>query len=175
VRRIARTIGLAVADKPESQDFIAGGHHTFIKTEPKPGPVVDRHGNTLGQHPGIAFYTIGQRKGLGISSSEPLYVTGIDQERNTIIAGTKKEVYGDELIAFEPNWIAMEELKQPLEVKAKIRYRHSEAEATVTPLDEVKVRVKFREPQMAITPGQAVVFYDGDVVVGGGTIEQAAK
>jgi tRNA-uridine 2-sulfurtransferase len=174
VRKTARALGLGVADKPESQDFIAGDYSILVEAVPEPGPILDRQGNILGQHRGIAFYTIGQRKGLRISSKEPLYVTAIDQGRNAIIIGPKEEVYGDELIASELNWIAIEELKQPIEVKAKIRYRHKEAEAMVIPLDNDRVRVKFREPQMAITPGQAVVFYRGSVV-GGGMIEQAGK
>jgi tRNA-specific 2-thiouridylase len=174
VRNMARAMGLGIADKPESSDFIAGGYSTLVETVPEPGPILDRRGNILGQHRGIAFYTVGQRRGLGISSREPLYVTAIDGERNAIIAGNKEEVYGDELIASELNWIAIEELKRPIEVEAKIRYRQKETEATVTPLDEDRVGVKFKKPQMAITPGQAVVFYNGSVV-GGGTIEQAVK
>ena len=174
VRNTAQVLGLGVADKPESHDFIAGGYSTLVETMPEPGPILNRQGNILGQHRGILFYTVGQRKGLGISYREPLYVTAIDRERNAIIVGTKEEVYGYELIASELNWIAIEELMQPIEVKAKIRYRHKEAEAMVIPLDEDRVRVKFKEPQMAITPGQAVVFYRGGVV-GGGTIEQAVK
>jgi len=174
VRKVARTLGLSVADKSESNDFIAGGYSALMEEVPEPGPILDRQGNVLGQHRGIAFYTIGQRKGLGISSREPLYVTAIDRGRNTIVAGAKEEVYGDELIASELNWIAIKELERPIEVKAKIRYRHKEAEAIVTPLEEDRVNVKFKEPQMAITPGQAVVFYR-DSVVGGGIIEQAVK
>ncbi len=175
VRKMARTLELGIDDKPESQNFIAGGYSTIVGAVAVPGPILDSQGNTLGQHRGIPFYTISQRKGLGISYKEPLYVTAIDRERNAIIAGTKEEVYRDELIASELNWIGIKELKRPIEVKAKIRYLHREAEAIVSPLDEEKVRVKFREPQMAITPGQAVVFYDDDSVIGGGTIERAAR
>lgn len=175
VRKKARALRLSVADKPESQDFIAGGYSTLVGAVTKPGPILNKKGNILGQHRGIPFYTIGQRKGLGISSKQPLYVITIDQDRNAITVGTKEEVYGDELIASELNWIAVEELKRPIEVKAKIRYRHFEAKAMVTTLSKDKVYVKFKEPQMAITPGQAIVFYDGDVVIGGGMIEQAGK
>lgn len=175
VRKMAQALGLGVEDKPESQNFIAGGYSTLVETAAWPGPILDRQGNTLGQHRGIPFYTIGQCKRLGISGGKPLYVTAIDQERNAIIVGTKEEVYGDELIASELNWIAIEELRQSIELKAKIRYRHKEAEAMVVPLGEDKVRVKFKEPQMAITTGQAIVFYDEDVVVGGGTIEQVGE
>jgi tRNA-specific 2-thiouridylase len=175
VRKMARDLGIGVADKPESQNFIAGGYSTFVEAVAKPGPIMDRQGNILGQHQGIPFYTIGQRKGLGISARAPLYVTAIDPERNAIVVGSKEKVYGDELIAFELNWIAIDELQESIEAKVKIRYLHNEAEAAITPLDEDRVYVKFNEPQMAITPGQAVVFYDGDTVIGGGTIEMTGR
>ena len=138
----------------------------------KPGPILDREGNTLGEHRGILFYTIGQRKGLGISAEEPLYVVAIDRVRNAIIVGSKEDVYRDELIAADINWISMESPKQPLELKAKIRYRHREADAVITSISQREVHVKFSKPQMAITPGQAIVFYHKDTVIGGGTIEQ---
>ena len=182
VREIARELELPVAAKPESQEicFVPDNdYHRFLKEyiplAEKPGPILNKQGNILGEHQGIIFYTIGQRKGLGISAREPLYVVAIDRERNAIIVGTKKEVYGSELIASELNWIAMEEPKRPMRVKAKIRYLHQEAEAMVTPSGENRVQVRFEEPQMAITPGQAVVFYDGNIVVGGGTIEQVRE
>ena len=169
-----------MANKPGSQEicFIPDGDYPrflkeYVPQAARPGPILDEQGNTLGQHQGILFYTIGQRKGLGVSAREPLYVVAIDRERNAIIVGTKKKVYSEELIATDLNWIAMESLEQPLEVKAKIRYRHHEADAVMTPLlSEDRVHVKFKQPQMAVTPGQAIVFYDGDIVVGGGTIEQ---
>jgi len=175
VGKTARDLGLGVDHKPESQDFVAGDYSSLLGEVAKPGPILDKEGEILGEHRGIPFYTIGQRKGLGISAGVPLYVIAIDPERNAIVAGSKEEVYGDELVASELNWIAIEELKRPIEVKAKIRYLHKEAEAIVIPLDEDKVRVKFREPQMAITPGQAVVFYDDDTVIGGGTIERTGR
>ncbi len=171
VRKMASDFGLGVDNKPESQDFIAGGYFSLVKAA-QPGPILDKQGNILGEHRGIPFYTIGQRKGLGISAKEPLYVTGIDLAKNAIIVGNKEEVYRDELIASGLNWIAIEELKRPTKVKARIRYLHKETEAVVTPLKENQVYVKFKEPQMAITPGQAVVFYRGDVVIGEGTIER---
>ena len=175
VRKMARALGLGVEDKPESQNFVAGGYSSLVRAVAKPGPILNNQGGILGEHRGIPFYTIGQRKGLGISAKEPLYVTAIDQERNAIVMGTKEELSGDELIASELNWIAIERLWQPIEVKAKIRYRHKEAEAIINSLDEDKVHVKFKEPQIAIAPGQAVVFYDGDMVVGGGMIERTGK
>jgi tRNA-specific 2-thiouridylase len=133
--------------------------------------MLDTQGNVLGEHKGIHYYTIGQRKGLGISSRKALYVTSIDPKRNAVVVGTEHDVYGDELICSDMNWIGIDDLKHPAEVKAKIRYNHKEAKAKVSPLDLERTHVKFKEPQMAITPGQAVVFYSGDLVIGSGTIE----
>jgi tRNA-specific 2-thiouridylase len=179
VRQIAREMGLSVADKAESQEicFIPDSNYPrflkeYMPEMAKPGPILDREGNTLGEHRGILFYTIGQRKGLGISAEEPMYVVAIDRGRNAIIVGSKDDVYRDELIAADINWIAKQSPKQPLELKAKIRYRHREADAVITPISSREAHVKFTQPQMAITPGQAIVFYDKDTVVGGGTIEQ---
>ena len=179
VRNIARSLGLASADREESQDmcFVAkGDYRGFVGARMpqagEPGPILDRQGNVLGRHRGILSYTVGQRKGMGISDKQPLYVTRIDAERNAIIVGSKADVYGDELIASSLNWIEFDTLEQPIEVKAKIRYRHREGDAVVTPISNSEVNVKFAQPQMAITPGQSVVFYKGSVVVGGGTIEQ---
>jgi len=179
VRQIARELGLSVADKAESQEicFIPDGNYSrflkeYMPDMAKPGPILDREGNTLGEHRGILFYTIGQRKGLGISAEEPLYVVAIDRGRNAIIVGSKEDVYSDELIAADINWIDKQSPKQPLKLKAKIRYRHREADAVITPISRSEVHVMFKQPQMAITPGQAIVFYDKDTVVGGGTIEQ---
>ena len=178
VREIARELDLPVATKPESQEicFIPDDDYPefireFNPQAVKPGPILNRQGDTLGEHRGIPFYTIGQRKGLGLSAREPLYVTAIAHERNTIVVGSKEEVYEVELIASGLNWISLTELTQPITAQAKIRYLHNEAEAEITPIDADRVHVKFKEPQMAITPGQAVVFYDGDTVIGGGTIE----
>ncbi|MFC2016453.1 tRNA 2-thiouridine(34) synthase MnmA [Chloroflexota bacterium] len=171
VRKMASDFGLGVNNKPESQDFIAGGYSSLMEAAPS-GPILDKQGNILGQHRGIPFYTIGQRKRLGISAKEPLYVTDINPEKNAIIVGSKEELYQDELIASGLNWIAIEGLKRPTKVRARIRYLHKEAEAILMSLNKDKVYVKFNEPQMAVTPGQTIVFYRGDVVVGGGTIEK---
>lgn len=180
VRIIARALGLASSGREESRDvcFVAGGDYrgfvgARMPQSSEPGPIIDCEGKTLGSHRGILSYTIGQRRGMGISAGEPLYVTRIDAERNAIIVGSKADVYGDELAASNLNWIEIDALKRPIEVKARIRYRHREGEAIVTPLPNDEVSVKFARPQMAITPGQAVVFYNGSVVVGGGTIERA--
>jgi tRNA-specific 2-thiouridylase len=177
VRHAAVKLGLPISDKAESQEicFIPDNDYPgFLKEYAgiisRPGPMVDRQGNTLGEHRGITSYTIGQRKGLGIASREPLYVTAIDPEKNTITVGGKNEVYATGLIASNLNWISTEKLDSPMNIKARIRYRHREAAAKVTPTGTDEFMVKFQEPQMAITPGQAVVFYDGDIVAGGGTI-----
>ena len=177
VREIAARLDLPVAAKPESQEicfipdndyarFVAG----HVGATAGPGPIVDLEGHVLGEHRGIAAYTIGQRKGLGISGREPLYVTTIDREKNTVTIGGKEIDYATGLIASGLNWISTEKPEGPLSVRAKIRYLHQEADATVVPFGEDEVRVTFQEPQMAIAPGQAVVFYDDDIVVGGGTI-----
>jgi tRNA-specific 2-thiouridylase len=178
VRKIAGELKLSVAAKPESQEicFIPDDDYPkflmeHVAAAVKPGPILDRQGSTLGKHRGILFYTIGQRKGLGISAKEPLYVTAIVQEKNAIVVGSKQEVYGTELIASGLNWISLTRLKQPIIARAKIRYLHKEADAEIIPVDGDRVRVTFKEPQMAITPGQAIVFYDEDTVIGGGTIE----
>ena len=182
VRRIAERLGLSVAARPESQDicFIPDNDYArFVREytgiDAGPGPVLDREGNVLGEHRGITSYTVGQRKGLGISSRAPLYVVAIDREKNTVTVGGKEEVYATGLVASALNWVSVERPEKPLTVRAKIRYLHQEAEAVVTPSGEDEVRVVFGEPQMAITPGQAIVFYDGDTVVGGGTIVRVLR
>ena len=152
-----------------------GGYGRFLRDYIpeafRPGPMLDREGNVVGEHRGVSCYTIGQRKGLSISSGEPLYVTGIDVERNAVMVGGKEEVYGDELVVSHVSWVSGVSPRHPLDLKARIRYRHREAGAVVTPLPEGGVvHVKFKQPQMAITPGQAVVAYQEDVVLAGGTI-----
>jgi len=179
VRETADRLGLPVAGKPESQEvcFIADNDYArFVEAytgeTARPGPILDLEGNTLGEHRGITSYTIGQRKGLGITGRQPLYVVGIERESNTVTVGSKEEVYASELAASVMNWISVDGLEKPIDVRAKIRYLHEEAKAAVAPIGEDAVQVAFEEPQMAITPGQAVVFYDGDTVVGGGTIDR---
>lgn len=182
VREIAQQMELPVATRPESQEicFVTDNNHgRFLKEnysgKIKTGPIMDLKGNKLGEHQGIMFYTIGQRKGLGISAAKPLYVTAIEPEKNTVIVGPKEQTYSSELVADNLNWIADTLPKKSIKVKARVRYRHPEAEAIVRMIDENNVHVKFAKPQMAITPGQAVVFYDGDIVIGGGSIIRQGK
>ncbi len=176
---------LGIHNRPASQEicFVPNtDYRRFLKTQIaadknadsrrslREGLIVDRKGKVLGRHRGIAFYTIGQRKGLGIALGKPLYVVAIDSDKDVIVVGSEEEILKDELIARDVNWVAIDRLEKPMKVKAKIRYQHREAEATVTPLSKNRVGVKFSRPQRAITPGQAVVFYDKDVVLGGGWI-----
>ncbi|MBW2028164.1 MAG: tRNA 2-thiouridine(34) synthase MnmA [Deltaproteobacteria bacterium] len=175
VKEKARSLGLETADMPESQDFVEGGDYSplFRENEIRPGDIVDKKGRVLGRHQGIIHYTIGQRRGLGISSQRPLYVTAIDAANNRILVGGKEEVFSPGLIASQLNLPTLEELREPLRVVAKIRLQHRGADARVFPLPGGSVRVVFEEPQMSVTPGQSVVFYIEDVVLGGGIIDRA--
>lgn len=178
-RRLAEASGLPVANKPESQEICFVTDHDYKRfireyatDEIKPGPFLDTAGNVLGQHEGLPFYTIGQRKGLGIAAGRPLYVVALDPARNAVILGEADEVYATELLAGDVNLILFDEWPASLQVQAKIRYTTRPAPATITPAGDGQVRVKFAQPQRAITPGQAVVFYLEDLIVGGGTIER---
>ncbi|MCX7911503.1 MAG: tRNA 2-thiouridine(34) synthase MnmA [Dehalococcoidales bacterium] len=175
VRAIARRMDLPAVERTESREicFIPDNDHVrFLKNHLSfvPGPVLDRSGNVIGEHRGIPAYTIGQRRGLGLASAGPLYVTAIRPERNAIIVGDKKGTYSRALIAGELNWIAIPPPQRPLRARARVRYRHPEDEAVVIPQDGSTVRVEFARPQMAVTPGQVIAFYDGDTVLGGGII-----
>lgn len=179
VREIAKKIGLSVASKPDSQEicFVEDNDYGKYIKENAPGKVVpgefrDTKGRFLGYHKGIVYYTIGQRRGLGISAEKPLYVVDIDADNNIVIVGYGDEVWGDELISCDNNFISIDKLEGEMRVKAKIRYNAKEQDAVIKPYDDNKIFVKFDNPQRAITPGQSVVFYDGDIVVGGGIIEK---
>lgn len=137
---------------------------------PPPGEIVTTDGAVLGQHQGIHRYTIGQRRGIGVSAPQPLYVVQIDSAKNRVVVGTDDKLLRSEMTVARPNWIAIAALTDPLGVSVKIRSRHGEAPATIAPNEDGTVRVTFAEPQRAVTPGQAAVFYDGDIVVGGGWI-----
>ncbi len=177
VRSLAKKLGLRVFNKGDSQEicFIDDNdYHRFLRERIgghiKPGHIVDKEGNILGEHKGVSFFTVGQRRGLGIAKGAPLYVIDIDKVNNRVIVGGAEDLKKDELEAFGLNWIAIERLNGQLRLRAKIRYRHPKAWATISSLADSYVRVKFDRLQSAITPGQAVVFYDEDVVVGGGWI-----
>lgn len=175
VREIARSIGLHTSDRPESQDFISGGDYTpfFNEGEIKEGDIINKEGKVLGRHKGIIYYTVGQRKGLGIAAPNPLYVSGIDVENNRIVVSSQSELMSKELVAKDVNLISIEKLNKPINAAVKIRVQHKAAHALISDLGEDRIKVTFDEPQLAITPGQSAVFYDGDVVLGGGVIEKA--
>lgn len=177
VRQMARARGLPVADRPESQDlcFLADGdYRRFLARHApdavRPGPITDTTGRRLGQHQGLPFYTIGQRKGLGLSGPEPLYVIATDPATNTLIVGTRTELGRDRFQVQPVNWISGEAPAAPFRCTVKIRYKANEVPATVTPLEEGCAEVITDEPLYGVTPGQAAVFYDGEVVLGGGLI-----
>lgn len=178
VRKIASEAGFANADKPDSQDicFVSGGKYgEFIekyrnKKYPH-GNFVDLEGNVLGEHKGIINYTIGQRKGLGLSLKTPMYVCEKNVSENKVVLSDEPHLFTRSIVADDVNFIAVSKLTAPMRVKAKARYKMQEQWAVIHPLSETSVKVEFEEPQRALTPGQAIVFYDGDVVVGGGTIK----
>jgi tRNA-uridine 2-sulfurtransferase len=177
IRRLAEGFGLPTAGRADSQDlcFLAGqDYRDFIRRNaPRiahPGPIVRPDGQELGEHQGLAYYTIGQRKGLGLASPVPLYVLGKDAATNTLVVGPVEQLGGAELTAGPVRWISWEAPSGPFRAQVKIRYTAREAWAEVTPLEGQRVRVRFDAPQRDITPGQAAVFYDGDLLLGGGII-----
>ncbi len=174
VRARAEELQLPVSRRPESQDFIEGGAYgdLFNESDIRPGPVIDASGRRLGTHRGIIHYTIGQRRGIGIAHSEPLYVTGIDAARNAIIIGPKAALYSSGLHAAGLHLLSTDALSAGRAVQARIRHNHSPAPAIVTSCDSDSVAIAFEQPQLSVTPGQAVVFYDGDIVLGGAVIEK---
>ena len=172
VREMAKRFGLPVASKPDSQNIVCGDYTSVINAESNPGPILDKNRNIIGQHRGLQFYTIGQRKGLEISAKQPLYVTTLEPTLNAVIVGVKKDIYKKGFSVFNMNWIAIEDLHQPMSTKVKIRSSPREAEAILTPAGNGNINVKFKENQFAITPGQAAVFYQDDVVIGSGIIEK---
>ncbi len=176
IRAYAEAHGFCNARKKDSQDicFVPDGDYAgfiarFTGKTFAPGDFTDPEGRVLGQHRGIIHYTIGQRKGLGIAVGHPIYVCGIDPEENRVILGESEALFSDRLTAEDVNLITVDSLETPMRVRAKIRYRHTEQSATAW-MEGGRLQVQFDEPQRAITRGQAVVLYDGDTVVGGGTI-----
>jgi tRNA-specific 2-thiouridylase len=177
VRAQARRLGLAVADKADSQEicFVPGGDYAALVAarapEVRPGAIVDEHGGRLGSHAGIHRFTIGQRKGLGLSSASPLYVLKIDAGSGDVTVGPRSALDRRSLTASGVNWIACDAPTTWMPVTAQIRHHHVPAHARVRALDGGRAELEFDEPQSAVTPGQAVVFYDDDLVVGGGWID----
>jgi tRNA-specific 2-thiouridylase len=178
VRRLAAERGLPVADKAESQEicFVPDGDYArFVESEAAPadrsGPVVDAAGREVGRHGGVHRFTVGQRRGLGLASPRPRYVLALHPESRTVVVGEEEALLGDSLVARDVRWLSVPEPAGELRARARIRYRAAEAEARIRPLGQGRAEVTFAVPQRAITPGQAVVFYDGEVCLGGGWIE----
>ena len=183
-RDAARQHGLVgVSEKKESQEicFVPDGDYAgfidrYLEVEnaterlPGAGEIVDTNGRVIGHHEGIHRYTVGQRRGIGIADERPLYVISIDAEKNRVTAGSSEELLSNEFTVAGVNWIAFDDPEEPVRAEVRVRYRHTAAAATITPLQIARARIVFDEPQRAITPGQASVFYRGDEVVGGGWI-----
>jgi tRNA-uridine 2-sulfurtransferase len=179
VREMARQRSLKVAERPESQElcFISDDNYNrFLKDQMsgqlKSGSIVDTSGKVVGQHQGIQFYTIGQRKGLGGNLGKAMYVVRIEPSTNTIVIGSKSDLAVSKLIASNTNFISIPKLIEPIKALVKIRYKDNGTQGTVYPLSNNRFEVVFDQPCMAITPGQAAVLYDGDIVIGGGWIEK---
>jgi len=168
---------MEAADKLVSQDFISGGSYEvlFEKDDSRPGDIVTLDGKRVGGHRGIVNYTVGQRKGLGLSCARPMYVVAIDAKKNQVVVAEEEALSSNSLVASCINWLSIDAPAEPMRVKARIRQKHREADALLEPLADGSVKVVFDEPQRAVTPGQSVVFYDGDVVLGGGVIDKAER
>lgn len=187
VRRLARSVNLPVAEKPESMElcFVPNGNyvqfiHAYVREDGKPlqdtaGDIVTEDGTVVGRHSGVHNYTIGQRKGLGFTTGKPIYVLAIDRENNRVIVGEDDALRATTLEIDNVNWVSIAEPDTPLRAQVKIRHKHEPADATVEALPSRRARITFDAPQRAITPGQAAVVYDGNVVLAGGWIEQSHK
>jgi tRNA-specific 2-thiouridylase len=178
VRRLAADLELPTADKPESQEicFVPDGDYAAfverqVPEEDRSGPIVDAAGALRGRHHGVHRFTVGQRRGLGLTSPRPLYVLAMQPATRTVVVGEEEELAAGSLRARDVNWLSIAPPSGPLSARVRIRYRHAEAPATITPLPDRRAEVVFDAPQRAITPGQAAVFYDGEVCLGGGWIE----
>lgn len=177
IREIAQKLGLLTASKPDSMEICFVPDDDYAKYicdnseyEDKEGNFVDLEGNILGKHKGIIHYTIGQRKGLNIAFGKPMYVVKIRPETNEVVLGGNEDVFTNKLYCNKVNFMSIEDLDEPMQVMAKIRYNHRGDECIIKRIDHDVVECSFINPQRAVTPGQAVVFYDGDIIVGGGTI-----
>jgi len=182
VRAVARELGLKTADKPESQEicFVPNrDYRGFLRSRANgsgsgPGPIRDSAGRTVGKHEGLENYTMGQRKGLGVAAPAPLYVVGMEADSNTLVVGPEERTYCSAFVTEQVSWTE-EPPRGPLEGQVRIRHRHPPAQARLIPLEGSVVRVEFARPQRAITPGQAAVFYQNELVLGGGTISSLSR
>jgi len=180
-RRIATEFGLSVADKPDSQDLCLVESHGSMRDflnkyiSEKEGEIVDLSGKVLGKHQGIHHYTIGQRKGLGIAAPDPLYVVKLDPVMNRVIVGDRDSAGSLDCSVTRLNWVSMTEPTTPIRCEVQVRYRSSPVLVSVVPLEGDRVKLVFDEPQFGITPGQAAVFYNGEILLGGGIIEKSVE
>ena len=172
IRQIAKDNALPVADKPDSQDFYEGDYNELLQVEDKIGNIVDEKGNILGTHRGIWNYTIGQRKGLGISSTEPLYVIELNKDKNEVIVGNKNATFKNELIATNINPVSVKDFTSVRCCQAKIRSTQMPQNVKIEPLMNGRIKIIFENMQKSISPGQSVVLYDHDILLGGGIIDE---
>lgn len=173
VRSLAKEFELPVFDKPDSQDFYSGDINDILQNEPQTGNFVNKDGKVLGEHKGYWNYTIGQRRGMGIAAERPLYVIGINKEKNEVLVGFEEECAKNGLLADNLCWSAIENLTESIECEAKIRSAQQPVDVRVTPCENNSVRVEFFSAQKAVAAGQSVVFYKNDIVLGGGIIKSA--
>jgi len=171
VREIAGKIDIPLSEKKESQDFYSGDYKELLNVSDQPGDIVDMHGNILGRHQGIWNYTIGQRKGLGIAFSEPLYVISLDKEKNQVVVGIHNEALNNSFLVEDLNWIAIENLTKSVDLDVKIRSASRPVASWVELHGNNLVKVTLQTPAEGITPGQSAVFYQDDIVFGGGIIK----
>jgi tRNA-uridine 2-sulfurtransferase len=175
-RQVAHQLGLSTAEKPESMDLCLVEKHGSMQSfldqylPEKPGNIVSCQGQVLGQHTGVHHYTIGQRRGIGVAAVEPLYVVALDVGKNQVVVGSRAETHSLEFVVDRLNWVSIAPPSTPIKAEFQIRYRAETASATLVPLSAGRAQVIFDEPQFGITPGQAAVWYDGEVVLGGGII-----
>lgn len=183
IREIAKNNGLKVHDKPDSQDFYSGDYNELLEVKPKQGNIVNKEGKILGTHQGIWNFTIGQRKGIGIAHTEPLYVIDLKKDTNEVVVGEADETFNNSLVAVDLNWVSIAGLDGEIKATAKVRSAQTPVEVILSntshpnprPLGErenTAVLVNFIDPQKALTKGQSVVFYDGDILLGGGIIDE---
>lgn len=170
IREIAKNFGLKVHDKPDSQDFYSGDYNELLEVEPNLGNIVDKTGKVLGIHQGIWNYTIGQRKGIGIAHTSPLYVIDLNKDRNEVVVGEVDESFKNKLLAVDLNWVSIAGLDKEIKAQAKVRSAQSPVDVVLRPQGQ-DILVEFDDAQKSLTKGQSVVFYDGDILLGGGIID----